>query len=212
MLLDKVGSEGFQVVNAGVAGDLSANVLRRVDPVIQCDPDIITLMIGSNDVAAEFFSSFSRLLLRLKGIKQLPTVEWYAENVSSILRRLQAETHARIAVIEIPMLGEDLASEINGRVDKYNEVLRSTAEAEGVRCIPLHEQLVELLPSRHMPPPYRASIGLIIKVQLQHHVLHRSWDDIGSRNGLVLLTDHTHLGERAAGVAAESVADFVTAT
>src|SRR5580692_6623739 len=155
MLRERVGSEGVQVVNAGVAGDLSANVLRRLDAVIQCDPDIITLMIGTNDVAAEFFSSFSRLALRLKGIKQTPTLDWYEENVSSILRRLRTETRARIAVIEIPMLGEDLTSEINGRVDKYNEALRSIAEEEGVRCIPLHDQLVKLLPSGHVPPPYK---------------------------------------------------------
>jgi lysophospholipase L1-like esterase len=211
-LRDKVGSEGFQVVNAGVAGDLSANVLRRLDPVIQCDPDIITLMIGSNDVAAEYFSSVTRLLLRLKGIKQTPTVEWYSQNVTSILQRLRTETHARIAVIEIPMLGEDLTSEINGRVDRYNEALRWIAKEEGVRCIPLHEELVKLLPSGHVPPPYKATVGLILKVQLQYHALHRSWDDIGSRNGFVLLTDHTHLGERAAGVAAKSVADFVLAS
>jgi lysophospholipase L1-like esterase len=211
MLRERVGSEGVQVVNAGVAGDLSANVLRRLDAVIQCDPDIITLMIGTNDVAAEFFSSFSRFILRLKGIRQTPTLDWYEQNVSSILRRLRTETRARIAVIEIPMLGEDLTSEINGRVDRYNEALRSIAEAEGVRCIPLHERLVELLPPGHEPPPYKASVGLIIKVQLQHHVIHRSWDDISSRNGLILLTDHTHLGERAAGAVADSVAGFVVA-
>jgi acyl-CoA thioesterase I len=212
MLRDKVVSKGFQVVNAGVAGDLSANVLRRLDAVIECDPDIITLMIGTNDVATEFLSPVTGVLLRVKGIKRKPTVEWYTQNVSSILRRLRTETHARIAVIEIPMLGEDLTSEINGRVDRYNEALRSISEEEGVRCIPLHDQLVKLLPSGHVPPPYKATVGLILKVQLQHHVLHRSWDDIGSRNGFVLLTDHTHLGERAGGVAAQSVADFVVAT
>ena len=75
MLRARIGSEGVQVVNAGLAGDLSANVLRRLGPVIQCDPDIITLMIGSNDVAAESFSSVGRFFLRLKGIRRAPTME-----------------------------------------------------------------------------------------------------------------------------------------
>jgi acyl-CoA thioesterase I len=209
MLRDRVGSQSVQVVNAGVAGDLSANVLRRLDTVIQCDPDVITLMIGTNDVAAEYFGSVGRFFLKLKGIRQAPTIKWYSENVSSILQRLRSETHARIAVIEIPMLGEDLTSEMNDCVNRYNDALHAIAEKQGISCLPLHKRLVDLLPPGQKPPPYRATVGLMLKVQLQHAVLHRRWDDIGARNGLDLLTDHTHLGERAAEVAAEVVAEFV---
>ena len=110
------------------------------------------------------------------------------------------------------MLGEDLTSEMNRRVDRYNHALHTIAEEQGVTCLPLHRRLVDLLPPGHVPPPYHATAGLTIKVQLQHHLLHRSWDDIGARNGLVLLTDHTHLGERAADLTAEIVAEFVMAT
>jgi acyl-CoA thioesterase I len=211
-LRDKVGSRDVQVVNAGVAGDLSSNVLRRLDSVIKCDPDIILLMIGTNDVAAEFFSSTALFFLRLKRIRQRPTIKGYVENVTAILQRLRSETHARIAIIEIPFLGEDLTTEKNGRVNQYNDALHAMADKFGVSCIPFHERLADLLPPDHVPPRFEESIGLVMKVQFKHHVLHRSWDDLGTSNGLVLLTDHTHLGERAAELLAELVEPFVVAT
>ena len=211
MLRERVGEQGVQAVNAGVAGDLAWNVLQRLDTVIQCDPDIVTLMVGTNDVALAPVSSMSRFTLSMKGIRQTPTLEWFTENVSAILRRLRSETHARIAVIEIPMLGEDLDSTTNERVDKYNEALHVIATEHSVKCLPLHDRLVELLLPGHVPPPYEVKIGLTVKSQLQHHVLRRNWDAVSASNGLSLLTDHTHLGERAARVVADLVADFVTA-
>jgi tRNA isopentenyl-2-thiomethyl-A-37 hydroxylase MiaE len=52
----------------------------------------------------------------------------------------------------------------------------------------------------------------MMKAQFQHHVRHRSWDAAAASNGLILLSDHTHLGERAAAVVADLVAEFVTAS
>ncbi len=211
MLGERVGAQGIQAVNAGVAGDLAWNVLQRIDTVIRCDPDIVILMVGTNDVALEPVSFLSRLTLRMKGVRRPPTTEWFTENVSGILRRLRSETHARIALMEIPMLGEDLKSKTNERVDTYNEALHLIATERAVNCLPLHDRLVELLPPGHVPPPYEVKIGLTVKAQLQHHVLRHSWDEVSAGNGLALLTDHTHLSERAAQVVAGLATEFVTA-
>jgi lysophospholipase L1-like esterase len=212
MLRERVGTQGVQVVNAGIAGDLAWNVLQRIGMVIQCDPDVVTLMVGTNDVAHEPMSSMNRFALRMKGIRHTATLEWYAENVSAILRRLRSETNAQIAVIEIPMLGEDLNSRTNERVNRYNEELHAIAAEQSVKCLPLHDRLVELLPPGHVPPPYEMKIGLTVKAQFEHHALRKSWDAVGAGNGLALLTDHTHLSEHAAQVVAGLVADFVTAS
>jgi lysophospholipase L1-like esterase len=211
MLRERVRSHGVQIVNAGVAGDLAWNVLQRLDSVIECDPDLVTLMVGTNDVAHVPMSAINRFTLRMKGIRRTPTLEWYVENVSAILRRLRAETHAHIAVIEIPMLGEDLNSETNQRVNRYNEALHLVAAELDVSCLSLHDRLAKLLPPAHIAPPYQMKVGPTLAAQLEHHVLRRSWDDIGAGNGLALLSDHTHLGERAARVVADLVAEFVSA-
>ncbi len=211
MLRHQVDQPDVQVVNAGVAGDLAWNVVRRLDPIIQCAPDIVSLMIGTNDVALEAESRLNHFTLRMKGVRQAPTLEWFVENVSVILRRLRSETHARVAIIEIPMLGEDLNSKTNERVNRYNEALHTIAAEQAVACLPLHDCLVKLLPPGHVPPPYEMKIGLTLKAQVQHHALRHSWDEVSAGNGLSLLSDHTHLNERAAHVVASLVADFVIA-
>ncbi len=210
MLRDLVRTQNIQVVNAGVAGDLAWNVLQRIDTVIRCDPDIVTLMVGTNDVALEPMSSFNRWTLRMKGIRRTsPNLDWFIANVSEIVRRLRTETHARIAIIEIPMLGEDLDSSTNERVNRYNGALHTIAAEWKLDCLPLHDRLVELLPPGHRPPPYEVKIVLTMKAQLQHHVLRHTWDAVGSSNGLAILTDHVHLGERAAYVVADLTFNFV---
>lgn len=205
---ERVGGQGTQVVNAGVAGDLSWNVLQRLDAVIQCDPDTVVLLVGTNDVAALSFSPLARFLLRLKGVRREPTLTWYLENVAEIFRRLQTETHAQLAVLEIPMTGEDLASPTNACISRYNAALREVALEFGVECLPLYERLAALLPPDHSPSPYTAKIGPVVKAQVQRHVLRREWEDIATSNGLALLVDHTHLGERAAEVVADLAVDF----
>ena len=97
MLRERGGAQGVQVVNAGVAGDLAWNVLQRLDSVVRCDPDTVTVMVGTNDVALEPQSAMGRLTLRMKGVRLVPTLERFVENVSVILRRLRSDTHAKVA-------------------------------------------------------------------------------------------------------------------
>ncbi len=51
----------------------------------------------------------------------------------------------------------------------------------------------------------------MIRASMSHNILHRSWDRISAANGLTALTDHVHLNDRAAAVAADLVWDFITA-
>ena len=209
MLRARVGGD-VQFVNDGVSGDLSWNVLQRLDATIRCQPDVVILLIGTNDVAnADNDTRAARWIRKWKHLEQAPTLEWYSENVSAILRRLQTETSASIAVLEIPIMGEDLDGEMNQRVDRYNEALHRVAADFDVPCLPLHQRMVELLPPDHVPPPFSTSARPLINSLYQHHVRRRTWDEAAASNGLVLLTDNTHLGERAGGVIADLVADFI---
>ena len=146
---------------------------------------------------------------RWKKLEQEPTLDWYVQNVTEILERLQAKTHARLAVVEIPFIGEDLSSEMNQKVDRYNSALHALAGQLGVPCLPLHQRLVELLPADHAPPPFSTSPRLVVNSLFQHYVRRRTWDEAAASNGLFLLTDHTHLGERAGSVIADLVVEFI---
>ena len=107
------------------------------------------------------------------------------------------------------MIGEDLTSDINRRVDSYNLELRRVAAAHLAGYLPLHDRLAGLLPSPHNPPPYRGRFGPMIRASLSHNILHRSWDKISASNGLIALIDHVHLNDRAAALIADLVADFI---
>jgi acyl-CoA thioesterase I len=210
ILQRRFAADGCQFVNAGTDGDPAWNVLQRIDDVVRCQPDAVTLQVGSNDVAATFGTWPEKMYWRRQHIPQGPTLGWYTECVDQILTRLQSQTSARIAVLDIPMIGEDLSSAMNRRVDSYNRALRRVAAAHAAGYLPLHDRLASLLPSPHNPPPYRGRFGPMIKASLGHNILHRSWDQISASNGLVVLIDHAHLNNRAAVVTADLIGDFIT--
>jgi len=210
ILQRRFGAGGYQFVNAGMDGDTAWNVLQRIDTVVRCQPDAVTLQVGSNDVAATSGTWHEKRYWRLQHIPQAPTLGWYAECVDEILTRLQSQTSARIAVLDIPMIGEDLTSDINRRVNSYNQALRRVAAAHAAQCLPLHDRLASLLPRQHNPPPYKGRFGPMIRAGLSHSILHRSWDRISASNGLTVLIDHVHLNDRAAMLTANLVADFIT--
>jgi lysophospholipase L1-like esterase len=201
------------VVNAGVGGDLAWNVLQRLDPVIAARPDVVILLIGTNDVGFGNGPQEEAMYRRRQKLppSARPGLGWFAECLTLILDRLRAETSARIAVLEIPINGEDLGSAQNERVRAYNAALHRIAGEHGIPVLPLYERLVALLPAGHRAPPYNPRIGLMISAALRHAVLRRSWDEIAAANGFAVLIDGIHLGDRAADAVAELVAGFLGA-
>jgi acyl-CoA thioesterase I len=205
LLSDRLAPSGFTVVNEGVNGNLAWNVLQRLDSVIARRPDVVTLLIGTNDVNATLDEKSQRSYRRSQRLPGRASLPWYRESVAAILDRLAAETEARVIVLDIPMLGEDLSSEWNRRVDAHNDSLRLICADRGVECLPLHDRLVALLPVDHEPPTYTGDRVLMVRAILRHVVLRSSWDAISHRNGLGVLTDHIHLNDRAAAVVADLV-------
>ncbi|WP_144126617.1 SGNH/GDSL hydrolase family protein [Catellatospora sichuanensis] len=209
LLRDRLGPTGYRFVNAGVDGNLAWNVRGRLDEVIACRPDAVTLLVGTNDVNATYDARWARHYRRQQRLPAPPSLEWYRENVDAILDRLQNGTSARLAVLDLPPLGEDLSSTMNQQVREYNTALREIAEGRGVPCLPLHERLTTMLPPGHRPPPYEGRLGLALRTTFQHLVLRRSWNEISAANGLALLTDHIHLNDTAAAVIADLISEWL---
>ena len=196
-------------VNAGVNGDLAFNVEARLDEVVACRPDAVTLLIGTNDVQATQSEKMEQMFRRRQGLRSPPTLAGYRNAVSATLETLSSRTTARVAVLEIPMLGEDLSSPINDRVGAYNVALREGAHERGQEVLPIRAELERLLTPGRTPPPYTADIALIVRASLSHRLLGRPWNDISRRNGLEVLTDQVHLNDRAGAVIADTVSQFV---
>lgn len=203
------GSMGRQFVNAGVNGDLAYNVAQRLDSVIARQPDIVTLLVGTNDVNAHFDEAWLARYRKGQKLPLDPTQQWYGEQVHLVLGRLEAETNARLAVLTIPPLGERLDSRMNQLVNSFNATLESIVESHDATLLPLHDHLVGQLPRDEAAPPYDGNARIVLMAAAQHLILRRSWDRISRRNGLTLLTDHIHLNDRAASSVTDLIGSFL---
>jgi len=198
----------FQFINHGVNGDLAWNGLERLDRVIAERPDFVTILIGTNDVNA---TMSERNLARYKAFNHLPTeptLTWYECNLGTIVKRLKQETRARLALLSLAVIGEDLQHEANRKIELYNEAIRRVAQEKNVSYLPLHERMAAYLREHeaeraHLPPRLEYRDGLHNTGNaLALHATGLSWDEVSRRNGLLVTTDCLHLNSIGAGMIA----------
>lgn len=191
-LQDRPELAGYSFVNAGVSGNTSADLRARVDTdILACRPDAVMILVGTNDV--------------LQGVS---TFE-YEANLAAIIDRIREHTAARIALMSLPPLGEDLGGETNRTLSDYNAVVRKLSAQHDVDYLPIHERIAELLRPGADRPSFDFSPALAFSAAIQHYVLGRSWDDVAERDGRELLIDHIHLSDRGATVVAELAAPWL---
>jgi acyl-CoA thioesterase I len=206
----------YRFLNHGVNGDVAWKVLQRLDKVIADQPDVVTILVGTNDVNATLSERNLRHYLEFYKIPTTPTLEWFEENLRTIVGRLQAETQARLALISLAVIGEDLEHEANRRIVIYNEMIRRVAESTGVDYLPLHETMLDYLCAHEadragLPPPLAYRDGLInISNAVALHAKGMSWNDVSRHNGLLLTTDCLHLNETGAGMIADLIEGWLT--
>lgn len=203
----------FRFTNAGVNGDLAYNALQRLDPVIALQPDAVTVLLGTNDANASLSEKNTRMMTRMKKLPTRPTIDWYRENLTAIVARLTTETSARVALLSLPVLGEDLDSEPVRRSARYSAVIKEIAETHGVEYLPLNErQTAHLRDGGHTPGiPFQDGRALSARAATQHFVLRRSFDTIARRRGLELTTDLIHQNTRGATMIADLITEFLRA-
>jgi lysophospholipase L1-like esterase len=213
MLSERNSLAPFTFSNAGANGDLTENVLRRLDTVISQQPDMVTVLVGSNDVNASMSEKNSGRAARMNRLTARPAIEGFGDNVAAIVDRLAAETSARIGLFSLPVLGEDVGSESVRRSQQYSEVLKQIAETRGIAYLPLNERQITYLTEGGFSPgtPYRDGIALMAGGAFQHFVLRRPLDEISRRRGLELTTDLLHQNTRGATMIADLVEEFVLA-
>ena len=207
----RLGSSGFQFVNAGVNGNLAYDIAERLDEVVACRPDVVTLLVGTNDVNARFDAAWEARYRKDSALPVAPDLAFYTANLDRIFARVRAGTTARVVALDVPMLGEDLDSRMNGLVAEYNEALRRVAERHAVPVLPLNARLRDALPTGHRPPPYAGKTGPVLVAALRARLLGQGWDAASRAAGLALLTDHIHLNDTAGAIVAELVERAVVA-
>jgi lysophospholipase L1-like esterase len=205
----------FRFINHGVDGDLAWNGLQRLDKVIADEPDYVTILIGTNDVNATMSERNHLRYMSFNHLPTTPSLEWYEENLHVIVGRLKHETRAKLAMLSLAPIGEDLGHEANRKIDLYNEAVRRVAEAEEITYLPLHERMLTYLHDHEadraaLPPMLEYRDGLHnIGNATALHASGLSWDEVSRRNGLLILTDTLHLNSVGAGMVADLIEAWV---
>ncbi len=211
MLAEKSHGKDLLLINAGVNDELAYNVLLRIDDIIRCKPDFVTILIGTNDANSTLDPENAARAVRNMKLPQTPEKAWFAKNLAEICRRLKNETTARIALMSIPPIGESPESPSFRASIEYSTLIRETARREGCAFLPLNEKMVAYLKANPRPPrhSYSELQSLMYVGIFKHFILHKSFDEIAEGNGFQLLTDFLHLNGRSAGMISELILGFV---
>ena len=114
-------------------GARTSDVIKDLlTPAISNQPDIVTLLIGTNDIHGNV------------------SKEKFSKNYAEILKRLKTETKAKIYVISIPHIGTDslLLPPYNfyfrRQVVEFNKIIKKLAQENGVEYIDLYAPAVRM--------------------------------------------------------------------
>jgi lysophospholipase L1-like esterase len=202
----------MDTVNAGVGGDLAWNLLSRLDEVIACHPAIVTVLIGTNDVAAQISPKWSDGYMKTKRLPRRPSTEWYRDNLHRIIERLKSETSARIALMSLPPVGDSADGRWAELIAPYNAIIHEVATHAVVPVLPVHERITDLIAADRTSARWDGSKKLMMAALGRRIFLRQTWDTIARRHGFATTTDGLHLNEPAAARIATLVEQFVIAS
>ena len=202
----------FTFINAGINSELSYNAANRVDEVVRCDPDFVFLLIGTNDINAQLNQESFERYIKEQGLTQKPDEQSYRDNLRRIGSRLINGTHAAVAFLSLPAIGEDPAHPAYRMSGEYSRLIKDTSLELGVSYLPLFETMDSYLSAYPASPSkndYLDTRSLMMKAVLRHYVFGQSWNRVGEANGFRLHTDFLHLNDTGAAMVADMIAEFI---
>jgi lysophospholipase L1-like esterase len=172
--------------------------------VIACKPNFITILIGTNDVNSTMGKVMEKRYQDLGRVSKdtSPNFEDFKKNYIEIIRQLKAKTHAKIAVMSLPVMGEDLAHEANQKADKYSEFVKQLATNEQLIYLPVREKQKEFLQKKPQPltHTFEETYKLLNFSVISYYLLGKSWDEISTKHGFQLTPDNLHQNSIAGGM------------
>ncbi len=210
LLEQRMGSDGYSFMNAGVAADTAYNLLNRLEPIMKSQPDYVVILIGTDDVEAYLRGGYLPNVIQwVKKLPQAMTPDWFISLLRQIVQSLESSTSAKIALCSIPILGEDLDSLANQSVRLFNQSIKALADEFQITYLPVYETMEDFLRShqRQAGQAFDESTSNIIMFWAvwDHHILGHSWEDVSSHNNLLLTVDTEHFNR----LGADMIADLI---
>ncbi len=127
MIQDSFPDTEFEFVNQGIGGDRTESVLARMDTdTVDFQPDIISLLIGVNDV-----------LHTLYGVET--SDEAFERNLTAILEGIKTNTNAKLLMIQPFLLDHPDAMGLRENLTRKQVIFRRLAAQYADVYLPLDE-------------------------------------------------------------------------
>lgn len=135
----------FEFINQGIGGNRTDQLFDRLyADAIALEPDIVSVLIGVNDVWARYSKS--------KSIQT--SVEQIEANFRAILKSLRKRTNAKILVLTPYLLDSEVNEPWRAELDEIQPILRRIADEYADAFVPLHEHFAEALKTQPQPQFY----------------------------------------------------------
>jgi lysophospholipase L1-like esterase len=165
---------------------------------------------------ASVFPKFRRFVRTWKRISEEPSPARFKDNLAIIVRRLQREAGARVALSSLAPLGEEPCSShpvqarINDLIATYNDVIREAVEIGSTDYVPFYEAFQDRLALTTTKPFTRFSFASLYRDYLiREMILRQNFDEIARINGWQFHIDGIHLNTRGGRIIAETVQQFL---
>jgi len=218
VLNEKHHNDTFRFVNAGINSDLTWNVLQRINIALRCQPDFVTILIGTNDCDGAFSPEVAKRQRREKHIPQNPTMEWFQSNLTELIHIIQNYTNPKtgqppkIGIFSIPTIGEIPDEDAYLIAAKYVDAIKTIANQTNVTYFPLFETMHDILTKTDVPQKYHyPDINKLLLMNIFKRIMfRRSLDSISAQHGFKLHPDYLHLNDQAAQIIIDHIEDFIS--
>jgi len=200
-------------LNEGINGNTTWQVIQRLEPILRCKPDLIILMIGTNDALGSFDIASGIRYKRNNNLPEVPSFEKYKEQLPELIEKIGNQS--KIVICTLPPIGENLNSKVNKHVELFNDYIKLIANKKNISLLTVSDALWSVIQSRTYPlkleynpkaiPLMRRIFGGIF----HHYLFKRSWNDISRAKGQWVLFDQIHLNERGAETVYKLAKDFI---
>ena len=130
------------IENRGIGGDTTRDLIARWETdCIALKPDIVSLMIGINDLWYKYGQSYQSQQ------KHVPADE-YEENMRLLLARTKQQCHSQLILMEPYMFCDDPNDLMLNQLSTYLDIVHRLANEFDAVLVPVHNNYMNLNPKR----------------------------------------------------------------
>lgn len=202
-------------INQGTGGDNAYDALQRINSIIECNPDIIIVLIGANDVLIEIFPKLKRLINFVKSTPQQSSLQEFEKNLRTIVHLLKTRTKAKIVLSSLGLIGENvtnpspLQQRLNASIKEHSSIIKKITEDENLDYLAFYESMYDAI--ERNPGKSYDDFKILPMYRDAFRTLILGWtpDKVATKNGWKYHSDGIHLNSKGASIFMNLIEDYL---